>query len=161
MRHYSKERLSDREPMNDQEYIEDRLNDQIAWYESKANRARRNFKVLRATEFVSAALVPVAVVLGASNYHRLAAAFLGALAAAAAGFQSVNHYQENWVSYRAIAERLKSERYAFLTKTAPYDGSDALQQLVANAESLMCGEHDSWGDRMAERQRHNRPNYSG
>jgi hypothetical protein len=134
--------------VEEREYLETRLEDQLAWYERKANAARRNYKALRATEFVSAALVPVAVVLGITIYHRLAAAGLGALAATTAGLQSVNHYQENWVEYRAVAERLKSERYAYLARSAPYDGPEPLKALVDRVEGLLCGEHESWGDRM-------------
>lgn len=134
--------------MNEEEYLSSRVDDQLSWYEAKANRARRRYKLLRATEFISAALVPLVVVLGSSIGHRVAAASLGALAAASSGFQSVNRYQENWVEYRAVAERLKCERFAFLTSTEPYDGPDRLQVFVACIEGILSGEHDSWGDRM-------------
>lgn len=148
--------------MDEQEYLKTRLDDQLGWYERKADIARRRYKLLRALEFVAAALVPVAVVLGVTVYHRIAAASLGALAAAASGFQSVNRYQENWVEYRAVAERLKSERFAFLTKTAPYDGEDRLQVLVEHVERIFDGEHASWGDRMqASSKAKPRPDYSG
>jgi hypothetical protein len=148
--------------MNEEEYLGTRLDDQLAWYERKARTAQRRHKVLRAVEFMSAALVPVAVVLGASIYHRLAAAALGAIAAAAAGFQSVNHYQEAWVEYRAMAERLKSLRFAYVTHTAPFDGEDALQVLVDRVEQLLTAEHSSWGVRMSsERPSRKLPNYLG
>lgn len=134
--------------MDAEEYLSTRVDDQLAWYESKANRARRRYKTLRAAEFVSAALVPLVVVLGVTLAHRIVAASLGAIAAASSGFQSVNRYQENWVEYRAVAERLKSERFSFLTGAAPYDIEDKLQLFVTRVESILCGEHDSWGDRM-------------
>jgi hypothetical protein len=148
--------------MDEQEYLTSRLDDQLDWYERKANTARRRYKVLRAIEFTSAAFVPIAVVLGTTIYHRIAAAGLGALAAAASGFQSVNRYQENWVEYRAVAEQLKSERFAFLTRTAPYDGEDRLGVLVENVERLFGGEHASWGDRMhGASSAKGRPDYTG
>lgn len=148
--------------MNEEEYLANRVDDQLSWYEAKANRARRNYKLLRAAEFVSAALVPLVVVLGASLYHRIAAASLGALAAASSGFQSVNRYQENWVEYRAVAEQLKSERFAFLTRTAPYDADDRLQVFVDHIEAVLRGEHSSWGDRMqGSKSSHQHPNYTG
>lgn len=148
--------------MDQEEYLRDRLDDQLAYYERKANQARTRYKAFRATEFISAALVPLAVVLGSTIYHRVAAAGLGALAAAATGFQSVNRYQENWVEYRGVAEQLKSLRFAFVTRTAPFHGEDALQVLVEHVEAVLCGEHDSWGGRMsAEKPVKKRPNYTG
>lgn len=148
--------------MDEQEYLSSRLDDQLSWYEAKSAKARRHYKVLRATEFVSAALVPVAVVLGSSIYHRITAAGLGALAAAAAGFQSVNHYQENWVEYRAVAEQLKSLRFAFTTRTPPYDGANRLQVFVDRVEGVLCSEHASWGGRMNNQSAPKvRPDYNG
>lgn len=149
--------------MDEQEYLSTRLDDQLAWYERKADVARRRYKLLRGLEFASAALVPVVVVLGASIYHRIAAAGLGGLAAAVSGFQSVNRYQENWVEYRAVAEQLKSERFAFLTRTAPYDGEDRLQVLVDHVERIFGGEHAAWGDRMqsTSKSKKARPDYTG
>ena len=148
--------------MNEEEYLKTRLDDQLTWYERKANLARRRYKTLRAIEFTSAALVPVAVVLGNSLYYRLAAACLGALAAAATGFQSANHYQENWVEYRAVAEQLRSMRFAFLARTAPYDGDDGFKVFVGRVEELLRGEHASWGGRMgAKHDKNPLPDYLG
>lgn len=134
--------------MDEQEYMTSRVDDQLSWYEHKADVARRRYKTLRMVEFTAAALVPLAVVLGGTLYYRIAAASLGVLAAAATGFQSVNHFQENWVEYRAVAEQLKSIRFAFLTKTAPFDAENALQVFVERVEGILCGEHSSWGERM-------------
>lgn len=134
--------------MDEQEYLSTRVDDQLEWYERKAATARRRYKTLRAVEFISAAAVPLVIALGSGTYYRVAAASLGVLAAASTGFQSVNHFQENWVEYRENAEQLKSVRFAFLTRTCPFDTENPLPAFVEAVEGILCGEHSSWGGRM-------------
>ena len=44
--------------ISSEEYIEQRLNDQIAWYDRKSGTNQRWFKWLRFTEIVAAATIP-------------------------------------------------------------------------------------------------------
>ena len=44
--------------MNADDYIAQRLDDQIAWYDRKSMACQRWYKHLRVTEFVAAALIP-------------------------------------------------------------------------------------------------------
>ena len=39
---------------------------------------------------------------------------------------------------------LKHEKYLYLTKCKPYDGSDAFTRFVERCESLISKEHSQW-----------------
>ncbi len=131
--------------MNEQEYLEQRLNDQIDWYEAKSARNQLNYKLLRTIELVTAALIPFTAALleGWDKYAWLAAG-LGALIAIAAAINHLYRFHDNWIQYRATAEQLKHDKYLFLTGTEPYAGKNAFTLLVHRVESLIAKETSSW-----------------
>lgn len=120
-----------------------RLDDQIAWYDKKSGEAQRNFKwgkyfVLAASAFVA---------IAALEQFSLVAALLGALIAICEGWQHVNQWQHNWITYRSTCEALRHEKYTYLERADPYDGkndADARRLLVERIESLISTEHSKW-----------------
>ena len=87
--------------MDENEYIEKRLQEQIDWYDRKSQIAQRWFKRLRGFELIAATAIPfLAGYSGNSLYLTLAVGFLGLLVAVAAGLLSLNQFQERWVEYR-------------------------------------------------------------
>jgi len=53
-------------------------------------------------------------------------------------------FQENWTAYRSTCESLKQEKYLFLTKTEPYNGSDPFPLFVQRVESILSKERTAW-----------------
>jgi hypothetical protein len=98
-----------------EDYIEQRLNDQIGWYDRKSGTNQRWFKRLRFAEIVAAATIP----------------FLSGFA-------------DKWIEYRATAESLRKEKFLFLTQTEPYDKADAFHLLVQRVEGLLSKESIEW-----------------
>jgi hypothetical protein len=131
--------------MTAEEYLEQRLDDQIRWYDGRSGSAQRWFKRLRAAEIVCAAAIPVLASFAEGNaIIGPLMGILGALVVVLAGLLSLQQYQERWVEYRATAESLKHEKYLYLTGTDPYHGPEAFPLLVQRVEALISKEHTNW-----------------
>jgi len=127
------------------EYIEQRLNDQISWYEGKSSTNRRWFKRLRFVEIVAAAIIPfLSGFAGGSLQIKIAIGVLGVVVAVIASALGLLHLQEHWINYRATAEALKTEKFLFLTQAEPYETNDAFHLLVQRVEALLSKERTEW-----------------
>jgi len=119
-----------------------RLEDQIAWYDSKSIVSQRWYKRLKVGQLVSAAAIPVVATIGV---HAAILGSLGALVVVLEGISQLNQYAVNWQTYRATAESLKHEKYLFLAHAGPYAGSsDGTALLADRIEGLISQEHAKW-----------------
>lgn len=141
--------------MTSEEYLQERLDDQIKWYDDKSSWNQMWYKRLRALEILFSVTLPFLVshITGDSGMLKLLAGAMGVAIALIAGLVTLYKFQENWVEYRATAETLKHEKYLYLTQTAPYDGDNAFHLLVATAESAMSKENAAWSQVFKERQK--------
>ncbi len=131
--------------MTDQEYLAQRLQDQLDWFERKAAWNQRWHKRLRMTEIVAAALIPSLVAFGMEGPHGQAvSAGLGIVIAISAGAMGLFKFHENWVQYRTTAEQLKHERFLYETGTGPYTGPDRYAVLVEQVEGLLMKDVSAW-----------------
>ncbi len=127
-------------------YIKNRLDDQINWYDKKAQQAQRIYKWLQVTEFVIAAAIPLL-----TNYtvNCPAVAFvvglLGAAITVIEGTEHLGRYHENWIEYRSACETLKHEKNLYLMNAYPYGTDETKEQLfVHNIEDLLSSEGNKW-----------------
>src|SRR5215472_14667849 len=121
-----------------EEYIEQRLNDQIGWYDSRSISNKRWFKRLRFVEIVAAATIPVLSGFADKSFSiKIAIGALGVFVAIIASLLGLLQLQVRWIEYRATAESLKKEKFLFLTQTDPYNKDDALHLLVQRVEALL------------------------
>lgn len=123
-----------------------RLEDQIAWYDDKSVHCQKWYKWLKFIQISLAVLIPVM-----SHFDpaiaRWATSVAGALIAVLEGMQHLNQYSTLWVTYRATAERLKHEKFLFLSAAGPYKGQPEAERLVALAERVeehVSTEHANW-----------------
>lgn len=131
--------------MDEQTYIDKRIEDQIEWLDAKSTWNQRLFKRLRFAEIVMGSLIPVLAGLELPELvGKALVALLGASIAIVAAAISLWRFQELWVQYRATAEALKREKHIFLTRTSPYDGEDRFPLLVSRVEALLATENASW-----------------
>ncbi|MDD5037566.1 MAG: DUF4231 domain-containing protein [Methylococcaceae bacterium] len=131
--------------MNEKEYIEQRLQDQIDWYERKSQSAHQWYRLLRGLEIIAASTIPF--LAGYSEKYVFvtpAVGLLGLLIAVIAGLLSLNQYQERWVEYRSNCEMLKQEKYLFLTRSEPYSGDQPFALLVQRVENQLNRENSQW-----------------
>lgn len=137
--------------LGEAEYFEQRLDDQIDWFDAKSQSNQRTYKGLRLIEIVAAALIPLLAGFGHGQWTlSLAIGVLGLLVAVIAGVMSLYRFQENWTEYRATAETLKQERFLYLTRAFPYRSDNAFELLVQRVESILKRERSEWVQAMQE-----------
>jgi len=135
--------------MEEKEYLETRLDDQLAWYSDKSTYNKKRFHWLKAGEIVLSVSIPFAVgfVDTGPAWMQVAIGVAGVCIALAAGISSLYKYQENWVEYRTTAEGLKRERYFYLSRTGPYrqgTSEEAFHLLVERVEQMLSSENLAW-----------------
>jgi hypothetical protein len=123
-----------------------RLIDQLNWYDGKSRYCQHWFKGLKFTQIALAVLIPATSLLPAES-AKWTASIAGALIAVLEAVQQMNQYSTLWVMYRATAERLKHEKYLFLSAAGPYKALAEPERLVALAERVeehVSTEHANW-----------------
>ena len=134
--------------MNQEEYIKDRLDDQINWYYKKRGFNQKRYKFYKVSEALLAISVPI--LSGFSTIEGFewliyVVAIIGGLITLITIIPSLNKYHENWVEYRLTSEVLKREKFLFLTKSGKYRASKAnFSTLVETAEAIMSNENEKW-----------------
>jgi uncharacterized protein DUF4231 len=119
-----------------------RLEDQIAWYDSKAELNQAWFKGLKVCQLVTAAAIPVAAGVDATAWLVGGG---GALIVVLEGLQQLQQYQQNWTNYRGTCERLKHEKYLFASHAGPYrKARDPEAVLAERVEGLVSQEQAAW-----------------
>ena len=131
--------------MNEDEYIANRLDDQIEWCSNRSRVNQAWFKRLRLVEISAAAIIPFLAGIGpVFPYYQLVIGALGVVIAISAGLASLYKFHENWIEYRTTSETLKHEKYLYLARCSPYDSNDAFCKLVQRVEGLISKENSQW-----------------
>ncbi|MBT8184415.1 MAG: DUF4231 domain-containing protein [Eudoraea sp.] len=134
-------------PMTEEQYISERVEDQIKWYEKKSARNKKYYLWSNASIIVFAALIPFLAGLSDEevDWPKYLIAILGVLTATLTGISALYKFQEKWATYRMTGESLKREKLLYQTRTQPYDSMpSAFNQFVSNVESLMSSENSGW-----------------
>jgi hypothetical protein len=134
-----------------EEYVEQRINDQIGWYDRRSAANQRWFKRLRFAEIVAAATIPFLSGFADNSFQiKIAIGALGVFVAVIASLLGLLQLQVRWMQYRATAELLKKEKFFFLTQTDPYDKDDAFHLFVQRVEALLSKENTEWVQSMTK-----------
>lgn len=126
-------------------YLEERLDDQIAWYDRKSASNQAAYKRLRLVEILAATAIPF--LAGYSDRDPMipvAIGGLGVLVAVLAGIMGLYRFQENWTEYRSVCEALQQEKYLFMARAAPFNGEDRFERLVTRVEGILQAETTGW-----------------
>ena len=126
------------------DYLTERLDDQITWYDRKSGINQKNYKRLEQLRLALAVSIPVLTLLIEIGIMKYIIAAIGALIAFLEGINQVYNYKELWTKYRTTAEALKREKLLYLTKTAPYTQEKRLNLLIERSERIMGAENNSW-----------------
>ena len=132
--------------MDETEYIEKRLQNQISWYSQQSKKCQRMYKGLKGISYAMALLiVPLSYWSDAVWWFKYASVAAGILIAIFDFSQSMNKYHENWIQYRTTAELLKHEKFLYLTHSGGYKNSSiAFRDLVERCESIISSENVDW-----------------
>lgn len=123
-----------------------RLLDQLSWYDSKSQCSQSWYKRLKIGQVTLAVLIPATSLLP-SDCAKWAASIAGIVIAVLEAVQQMNQYSTLWVTYRGTAERLKHEKFLFLSEAGPYktmSEPDRLIVLAERVEELVSSEHANW-----------------
>lgn len=133
--------------MTEEEYISQRLDDQIDWYSKKSSFCQTRYKALRVVEIVAAAIIPFLSGMGEKIlYGQWIVGVLGVMIALAAAASSLFKYHENWIQYRITSAQLKHEKFLFATRSGPYVDQERFQILVQRVEGLISREAATWAE---------------
>lgn len=123
-----------------------RMEDQLRWYDTKSTHCQRRHKGFRFVQISLAVLIPLLSHID-PTYAKWATSIAGALIAVLEGIQHMNQYSILWVTYRATAERLKHEKFLFMSAAGPYKSlaeSERLTTLAERVEEHVSTEHANW-----------------
>lgn len=138
-----------------EEYLRDRVDDQINWYDRRSLTNQRWFKRLRIIEIITAASIPFlsAYMTQGELWMRLIVGVLGVVITVITSVIALYRFQENWIEYRTTCESFKHEKYLFLTKSKPYDDEDAFPLFVERIEALISIENTKWYQKLQPRKK--------
>lgn len=142
--------------MNQEEYLEQRLDDQLDWYDRKSSWNQKWYKRLQVILLVAGATIPflsgyisdVPTAESGFPWIKIIIGLLGVAIAAIAAVLGLYNFQENWIKYRTTCESLKKEKYKFLTGVSPYDDDSAFTLLVEQVEGLISKENTDWSQQL-------------
>ena len=132
------------------DYIKNRLEPQINWYNNKATDNMYRYNVLQILTLVTSSAISIVNVISDLNLIiRILSAVLGGTIAAATGIIQLTKAQETWLLYRSTAETLMKEYNLYMLKAGDYSQQQQQQNLtddkrnelfIERCESLMSTE---------------------
>lgn len=136
--------------MEEGEYLKNRLDNQIDWYNKKSAVNKKYFRLCQVILLIMATLITLSGTFNAAEFPWVAYTipFLGASIAIISGLLGLFKFQENWLEYRTVCESLKHEKFLFLTKSEPYHEGKAFGLLVNKVEALISKENTNWSQYM-------------
>jgi hypothetical protein len=132
--------------MDARQYIEERLDGQIGWYDRKSQSNQKAYQRLKLFELMAASSIPLlsGLIKPDTPWH-IVVGVLGAMIAVCSGIAGMFKFHELWIEYRTVTEALRHQRFLFLTRSRPYHDADAFPALVETVEGILARENASWG----------------
>jgi hypothetical protein len=123
-----------------------RLEDQSKWYSQKSTFNQKRYRELKLVQIVLAASIPILALVD-TEYTKFIVAIFGAMIAVVEGIQQLFQFHTLWTEYRSTAEKLKREKFLFLSLSGPYrklNQDVALLLLAERIEEHMSTEQARW-----------------
>ncbi len=132
-------------------YIKNRVDQYISWYDSKAVKMKSYYMNLRIVSAVSAVLIPIInninIELSVCVIHISSSALvtvLGALVAILIALEGVLRHREQWKNYRTTEQYLQTQKQLFVHKVGDYlkiDEAAAFKLFVNRIERAIAEEN--------------------
>jgi hypothetical protein len=135
--------------MSEQEYMEARVDNQIAWYNKKSSINKSYDLKSKALIMIFSALIPFATGYNdpGKPWVDYIIAVLGVLIAVFTGFSTLYKFQDKWSNYRMTGESLIHEKFLFQTNTGSYATSkEPFKFFVFRIENIIDKEVASWSE---------------
>lgn len=152
--------------MTDKEYMKERVEDQIEWYNRKSSLNQQKYKLIKKRDIIISSVIPVIIsfsavgavealnfeftlhnrtaTIGLNTVFQITAAVAGVFLVIFNKVIDLEEYYKLWKDYRSTCEALQHERLMYLTRTEPYDEDDAFPILVDKIESILNNETQKW-----------------
>lgn len=135
---------SERYSKTELEYLNNRLLEQINWYDQKAIKNQKYYKNFSIASFIISSVIPILTFLGENIIVKTLIAIAGASVSVITYIININTYKDLWMQYRMNCEILKSEVIKFKNKVSPYNSEDAFLILINNSEQYFTKEFAKW-----------------
>ena len=106
-----------------EEYVEERLNPEMSYYNKSATLSKQRYLQMRAITVVGGALVPVLVNVD-SQYIDLLTTAISLMVVLFVSLETVYRFREQWTNYRTAEQNLRNEYFLFTSKSGDYAGLD-------------------------------------
>ena len=145
--------------VSEQDYLNNRLLDQLNWYDRKSIQNQKRFKKIRTYEIILGAMIPFLLAFGDVDIRvgnrtvdiiAVIVAGIGVAIVILGGMLALNKYEENYINYRKFAETLKSEKWRYQTRSQPYNSAQRFNNLVMKVEKILADEHQAWTEYQSE-----------
>jgi hypothetical protein len=126
-----------------EDYLKTRYHGAISYYGSRAGSNKHLYNSFQWSVIIISAVMPVMVV--SFTDYKLATAGLSLILAIGTSALKAFKFQENWISYRQMAETLKQEEHFYDADLGSYaTASDKRAMFVDHVESLISRENSIW-----------------
>ena len=133
-------------------YMKGRVLEQLRYYESSANKAKKSHLRTQTAVIILSVLVPVIlnlpdVFFGADPALRrqITATVLSVSLAICTGLAGFRRWGDLWLSFRLTEEVLKQERFLFIARVGDYgDDTNRFSRFVERVESIVSSEHQKF-----------------
>lgn len=131
--------------LRSEEYIAERINESIAWYDKQASKQKNLYLRMQAVTVIGGALVPVLVNIDLP-YIDILTTIISLIVVLLVSLESVYHFREQWTNYRSTEQNLRNEYFLFTTKAGSYadlKDEQAFNLLVSRVEEMIGMENAS------------------
>ncbi len=128
-----------------EDYIAERVNQALKYYDKAANKQKKIYLRMRATTVIGGALVPVLVNIDLP-YLNILTTIISLIVVLLVSLESVYHFREQWTNYRSTEQNLRNEYFLFTTKGGTYCGlreNVAFKLFVDRVEEAIEAENSS------------------
>ena len=135
-----------------QNYLRDRYEKQIVWYDTKSKHNQYWAKRCQIGIIILSAVTPVLAALEL----KWPTIISSGLAAISVGVLKYFKFEELWHNYRTTCETLKKERILFEHQINPYDKADDKEALfIERVESMISRENTAWVQTVTKKEKKN------
>jgi len=123
------------------EYIKDRYNKQVDWYDRKSIQNKQITYILQISTIIMAAIVPVFAVME----NKLVTIILSISVSAGVSILKFGKFEEHWHNYRTTCETLKKEKVYYDMRLDDYEKASEPEKLfIERVEDIISKEHTKW-----------------
>lgn len=132
--------------ISEETYLQERLDDQINWYDTKSIRSQKVYKLLKGLVIILSASIPffIGFIADFNKHWEYLVSAIGVIIVGIEGWLGITKHHEHWIEYRSICETLRHEKYMYLTRTGVYDIENPFKVLVERVESIISKENVNW-----------------